>query len=421
MKALRASLLVLLFISLVGCSATDLQLEPRAGTINQETDFARNNEILLNIVRASRSQPLNFVPISKASGTQTTDLKIGLPTATIGPEQTAMQRQVAFGGNSWDNSASSSFDSAPLATHDFYSNMLSPIDLQTANALIRQGFSRELVFYSVIGSIRLREQSGRVIEVINDPLLDSAEACTPAGDFYGPGADRRVNRSPYAPEAFSNSNELVRCSFHVFEFLLQAMMKWGVNIETSSEPNPAYTPDAVKQAKAAGKDPPAKTITTSHFCFDPAFADSSQKARVAALPDACGSKKAWSKGGEGQDLAVFFTVDGRRSPTYTFTVIPRSPFAMFRYFGRVLRAEEAVPVKLYWHDGGLTPADDRILSVSRSVMPSCFAKAFYFGQYYCVPYEGSDATKQVFAMLNQVVALNTTTGSLPTTLEVRLQ
>jgi hypothetical protein len=171
-----------------GCSATDFQLEPRAEAINQGTDFARNNEILLNIVRASRSQPLNFVPISKASGTQTTDLKVGLPTLTLGPEQTAMQRQVAFGGNTWDNSSSGSFDSAPLATRDFYTNMLSPIDLQTANALIRQGFSRELVFDAVIGSIRMKErQTGRVIEVINDPALDPVAECPPPAMFTVPG------------------------------------------------------------------------------------------------------------------------------------------------------------------------------------------------------------------------------------------
>ena len=76
----------------------DYQLEPRAGVINHQTDNARNNEILLNIIRASYSQPLNFVPISKASGTQTTDLKVGLPTFTLGPFQTLMEKQFPVRG-----------------------------------------------------------------------------------------------------------------------------------------------------------------------------------------------------------------------------------------------------------------------------------------------------------------------------------
>jgi hypothetical protein len=402
-----------------GCSATDFQLEPRADTINQETDFAHNNEILLNIVRASRSQPLNFVPISKASGMQSTDLKIGLPTLTLGPEQTAMQRQVAFGGNTWDNSANSSFDSAPLVTHDFYSNMLSQIDLQIVNALIRQGFSRELVLNAVIGSIRVKDSSGHVTEITNDPLLDPpAPTCPSARDHYGVG--HVLNDSPYTLARFNPA--LTPCQFHRFEFLLQTAMAWGINVETKSEPNPAYSADAVKQAKAASKDPPAKTITHSHFCFDPAFAETAQKNFVLRrLPDVCGGSKTWTTGGEGQDLTVYFVSNGQRSDDLTFTIIPRSPFAIFRYFGHVLRAEETTPVWLYWHDGSVGANQEKILAVSRTPLSLCFAKTFYFGTFYCVPFDGNDATKQVFAMLNQIVALSTSTGSLPTTLEVRLQ
>jgi hypothetical protein len=39
----------------------------------------------------------------------------------------------------------------------------------------------------------------------------------------------------------------------------------------------------------------------------------------------------------------------------------------------------------------------------------------------CISCNATDTTKQVFAMLSQLLALSTSTGSLPTTLEVRLQ
>src|SRR6202166_2738586 len=129
MSVLRIAFGAGLLLLLVGCAAMDYQLDPRAGVINHQTDNARNNEILLNIVRASYSQPLNFVPISKASGTQSTDLKVGLPTFTFGPAQTALEKQFQFAGNTWDNTLNGSFDSAPIITHDFYTNMLSPIAL----------------------------------------------------------------------------------------------------------------------------------------------------------------------------------------------------------------------------------------------------------------------------------------------------
>jgi hypothetical protein len=333
-----------------------------------------------------------------------------------------MQRQVTFAGNTWDNSASDSFDSAPLTTHDFYSNMLSPIALETVAALINQGFSRELVLDAIIGSVRIKKDDGSIIEVVNDPLPEPGEStCPSAQEFYGPAEP--VNQSPYSLAALSDYPQRVRCKFHIFEFLLQAAMLWGFSVEINNVPNPAYTPDAVNQAKTAGKAPPAKTIAQSRFCFDPAFAiPSQQKYVLTALPHYCGAGNSSNNTGVDQtDLKVRFQNGKRLSPEFTFTIIPRSPFAIFQYFGHVLRAEKTTPVRLYWRDVAAQTDDDRVLSISQSPVPFCFAKAFYFGSFYCVPYDGSDATKQVFAMLAQMVALSTTTGSLPTTLSVRLQ
>jgi hypothetical protein len=409
----------LLSLTLASCSATDLQLDPRAGTINHQTDNARNNEILLNIVRAGHSQPLNFVPISKASGTQTTDLKLGLPTFTFGPGQTALEQQFQFAGNTWDNSANGSFDSAPLMTHDFYSNMLSPIALQTASALIQQGYSRELILNTVIAAIRV-ENGADIVEFRNEPLGEpDAATCPDADQFYGPTGF--LNGSPYAPETHRLDPKL--CEYHYFQFFLEAAMDWGFNIEVKTIPNPADTPDAEKQAKASGKDPPAKTISQTQFCFDPAFAKASQRASVMGFNERCGAVSLDKKPSttNQQTLTVKFQNGKKTSASLTFTVIIRSPFAAFAYFGHVLRAQPYVPVRLFWPDRNLGSDDMRILTVTQSQLSSCFANAYVDGSFYCVPYDAGDTTKQVFAMLSQLVALSTTTGSLPTTLEVRLQ
>lgn len=402
---------------LFGCSAMDLQLEPRNGAINQQTDNARNNEILLNIVRASRSQPLNFVPISKASGTQTTDFKLGVPTVTIGPGQTLAQHQFVFGSNVWENSSNGSFDSAPLVTRDFYLNMMSPIPLEVINALIHQGISREIILNAMIGAMRI-EAPGRVMELKNDPLGEGDSGiCPSAAEHYGPAGF--LNGSPYSPE--HSSFPLQSCEFHYFEFFLQAAMNWGFNVETRSIPNPAYSEAAAKQAKAAGKDAPAKTIMQSRFCFDPAFARPSERAYVMKMSSRCGATVPWNSDGTDQkELTVQFTDGAKTSPRMKFTILPRSPFAVFRYFGHVLRMQETVPVRLYWNDRTLPSEDGRILTVLNSGA-FCFAQTSYFSSFYCVPYEGGDGTKQVFALLAQIVALSTSSGSLPTTLEVRLQ
>jgi hypothetical protein len=406
---------------LAGCAIMDYQLEPRAGVINHQTDNARNNEILLNIVRASYSQPLNFVPISKASGTQTTDLKVGLPTFTLGPAQTISQKQFQFSSNSWDNSSNGSFDSAPLASHDFYANMMSPIALEIGSALIHMGYSRELVMNTLISAIRVQDGS-EVHELRNDPLGEpDASVCPDSGEHYGPA--NYLNGSPYAPEALPP--KLQGCEYHIFQFFLQAAMNWGFNIQVISVPNPAYTPDAVKQAKTAGKDPPSKTISQAQFCFDPAFTRQDQIPVVMALPDRCGSASLGKKGPttNQQSLTVSFE-RGRLKKSLTFTIVIRSTFSAFSYFGHVLRSEATTPVRLYWPDrsvGSDAPWDMQILSISHGLETGCFAWTYLNAELYCVPANAGGTTKQVFSMLSQLVALNTTTGSLPTTLEVRLQ
>src|ERR1700686_4980759 len=67
-----------------GCAAVDT-VHPRYETINQSTERARNESILLNIVRASQDAPLNFVAFSSVSGTSQLNAGAGLPAFLVGP------------------------------------------------------------------------------------------------------------------------------------------------------------------------------------------------------------------------------------------------------------------------------------------------------------------------------------------------
>src|SRR6266851_1021798 len=80
--ALLCGVLVVGFVG--GCAAVDT-VHPRYETINQSTERARNESILLNIVRASQDAPLNFVAFSSVSGTSTLNAGAGLPTFLVGP------------------------------------------------------------------------------------------------------------------------------------------------------------------------------------------------------------------------------------------------------------------------------------------------------------------------------------------------
>src|ERR1700723_2882533 len=90
---IRIIFLTCALVSIGGCAILDDQITSRSDILNDATDNAKNDGILVNIVRASHSQPLNFLAISKATGGQTTDFKIGLPNVTFGPGQTVAQKQ----------------------------------------------------------------------------------------------------------------------------------------------------------------------------------------------------------------------------------------------------------------------------------------------------------------------------------------
>src|SRR5580704_708336 len=80
-KALLCS--VLLVGLLAACAVIDI-VDPRFDSVNRSTAKARNESILLNIVRASHSAPLNFVSFTRVSGSMNMSASAGLPVFNLG-------------------------------------------------------------------------------------------------------------------------------------------------------------------------------------------------------------------------------------------------------------------------------------------------------------------------------------------------
>ncbi|WP_429925445.1 hypothetical protein ACQY1H_22530 (plasmid) [Agrobacterium vitis] len=164
--------LVLLFFFVIGvlssgCAAVDT-VDSRLDAVNRTINDARNQSILLNIARASYGHPLNFVSISNIGGGGSVGGGMGLPNFTFGPGLTEAQRQYTFGGNSINGSVNGSFSINPLESKEFYTGLLAPLDLKTAQFFIAQGFPKELVFYLFVDGLTLRTPSG-IVYVANDP------------------------------------------------------------------------------------------------------------------------------------------------------------------------------------------------------------------------------------------------------------
>src|SRR6185295_7807572 len=165
---------------LAGC--IDSTLAPRAADINLGTQNVRESAILTNIVRASRSEPLNFVALSKYTGTGSLSLNESLTRNFPATTPTGTVLKEIF-GSSVGASQANAFDVGTLENRDFYGGFMSPLDLEALNLLLNAGLNKELVLHSVIEAFRVR-LAGRSLLFVNNPEDDVPWNGTPCASLY---------------------------------------------------------------------------------------------------------------------------------------------------------------------------------------------------------------------------------------------
>ncbi len=352
--------LVLAAVLLTSCISTG-NISNRVYTINRSVGYSQNQAILLNIVRAANNEPLYFLSISKVGGSGSTDLKMGLPDITVGSGLSIADEKFVL-SNTLDNSTNTNFDVGVLQSQDFYRGLLAQLNLVEANLLIHQGFSRAMVFSLLVDHIRVRS-GGQVRLIRNDP---------------------------------SNRD------FPDFQKYLALAIDYGLTIETYQE-----------RDASAGKGSP-RAVATGRLCFDEALAEPQLAAAARTLKPQCDNQHDAKRGRGGSELAYY--VDGRPQ---TIGIVIRSPYQIFQYLGGMLEKGTAARVLVAGDDANRA---EPMLVVRRSGSNpgSCFASIAYEGASYCVPIEGADNTKRVFDLINQILALNTSTADLPVTTTVRI-
>lgn len=391
LRGLRALLLAGISAWLAGCAIVDDALSPRTYSINETADAVLNNSILLNILRASGSEPLNFVAIAKytAGGQLGVNAQAGQFTYIAQATHPGSQ----FGPNTLTGQVSNSFDLNVLETKDFYTGLLHNLDAGQTGAWFSQGLKRELVFYVLVGSIRITAPDGGVYEYRNDPADDdwhqNSEKEKPEQDSAICEPTSEIGRNQFDDLRMWYGLHANDCRFQKFRFLVDLAVKYGLRIETQSYPNPKWTKDSTTEPK---------TLSKTATCYDPAwFRESVHKNSIPGLK-VCGDPKSKE--------AKMFSIRGPGTLSGVELVI-RSPFAMFQYLGRILATDSVQRVVLKGRElENKDSADRAVLTVVSGSGPSCFAEAWYHGASYCVPIEHSENTKQIFTMLRSILATN---------------
>ena len=366
---------------LSACSAIDY-VEPRYENVNHTAANARNEGILLNIVRASKHIPLNFIALSKVTGGATLGLNAGLPSFGLGPGPLVItvNRQALFSNSVLGGAATArnDFDITLLETKEFYNGLLGPVDLPTLHFFVRQGYTRELLFWLFTESVR-ETVGGRTFEYRNDP--DPAIACETVGGES-------------------------RC----FKNMVEIALATGLTVQTQTQP-PAGT---------------AKGVVLGRLCFDSVLA---QRAKQFYPPEIFASLHAssghrprctdpWPKTRvDGSTDLLTFEVLGTRFGPIRYEITTRSTFGIYQFLGRILATGATDRILMY---GRLDKNEDpRLLAVDALGQDGCFVGIVFEGLSYCVPRQGAENTKRIFSLLAQLLALKTQPGDLVITPTVR--
>jgi hypothetical protein len=388
---------------LCGCAAVEATLSPRARDVTVGAGDVRDNVMLLNIVRASRKEPLDFIAISKYTAGGTLGLVSNLGTKAWAPA--ASFPQSTFGPNNLTAQATNSFDLGTLENHDFYAGVMSQVSASEIHLLLHSGLTPQIVFHALLDSINVTTDSGTTYKFPNDPTDDRWTDATGAreelsarcveltdqGGSYpsptGSGYNKPFNSDIWVGDHVRD------CRYQKFIYFVRLAFIYGLTTEVTSVPNPAAKTDKTQP----------KTLPEAQFCFDASLAQNYIRDKNLL----CGSK---AKRGTGQ----FIFNGGAR--IRSVELVWRSTYGVFRYLGTLISTGTIDRVNVSAGVGRLT--DDRILTITGP--EPCFARTGYDSLLYCVPADGADNTKEIFTLLSSLVALSVSQSALPITPQVIL-
>jgi hypothetical protein len=486
------------------CSDID-NLHDRTAIVNKGAADYYNEAILLNIVRASKSEPLTFVAMTTYTGHNSVSGSAGLPTVTVGPHTPAAitpERNYAFGANSVTRSYQNDWNASIVDDPATYAALLAPTNPSTLGFFINQGFSRELLFLLFVDHLIITDMHKNVTEeYLNTPFsvsegdainargesVESYQQATfecfqtfltfmiqegftaevdidaiPAGRTYIPAnrfcadldsnvwfkTDREPNkactgilpiegrggpvfslRRPSRPPRLSPS-----CSYQANWTEAKTSSSSGSTQAAPSASSSANQSVPLATASATSATPSRVTMSvpqlkgadTKTQTVEPTGTATTDNTRVPVtvsvstpisipkqkpnpsdyLKDPCTQQASKIKVG-GARAAYEMCIDGY----IKVKLYLRSAFGVYQYLGKMF--ERKMELGLY------TGREDAstVLNITHDDN-FCFTNTQFEGERYCVPVDSYN-TKRIFALLRQLVALNTTVQNGQPTLTVR--
>jgi hypothetical protein len=225
--------LALVFLLLAGCAVVDKYAD-RAVDYNLQAEKTQQQNLLLNIIRASLRRPMQFTGLTSITGTASAsgtlgggytsthqtpvvqDLGANIPSTLGGISSTAIGRVITGTGTaSGTMSGGPTFTVPVLDTQEFYQGILTPVSPQIIDYYVQQGFPPEVLFDLFVARVEMIVTDGPSCErfmfrndVRNELRFAQFQALADYLIVSGFTTERVADRIAYGPALRSNVHNL---------------------------------------------------------------------------------------------------------------------------------------------------------------------------------------------------------------------
>lgn len=423
---------LLAFLAISGCSISD-NYGTRAVQYNIEAENARNQGLLLNIIRAAHRKPLQFTDLTTVTGQTNSELSLGfnLPFAA---SPSSVDRTFVFSPNA-SVSGGPNFNVAVLNNKEFYSGIMTPISMPTIAFFEQEGIRKALLLSLVIGKMD-----------------------------YGP-AEKAEERAELWNNFRPAAGKPSLLNFDDFKTVLEALINaWGLRTETFPVIDTIGVPLSeaelrhpemlkilasgeikaikIEQGDDRGKYRLQRSFLGYRFCFDAKQVEKQKQELVIPLigarptdamycgkrapedsqPSAQSETEARNRFGlisqHSQSLKLAVPAQNGNEESRILTITPRSVEGIIYYLGELARKQlgldGVIPSPKLRLDA---PNVEAYLFTIKKGNPDGLAiAATYEGSSYFIPVDpqGNDRSSQVLNLLSQLLALNSSAKDLPT-------
>ena len=444
---------------LAGCAAVDT-LAPRGDTLNRTITDYRNEATLLNILRASYNEPMNFVTFNTATGHGTLSASTALSSFTMGPGSPGL-----FGPNSATASATDDFNVAVLDDPQSYSALMTPLDVAMMGFFFGRNWPMHLLLPIFVNYIRIIPADRKSIYE-----FDTGQFEQPIFIFCRKNEDQKIKSfllCEKTPSYLSEVRKLEECQALTHEafcfsptmIIFDYLVREGLVVQVPSGAIPGTQPPPPARICYDGVYDSIENYSLDQFLqrsyhltqddFLQNFGTGgplTASAQIKQKNSRCdnrnptwimpadfsqGANSAQGSGGASPTRSVV-CINGacaasnigktaKRNPNYQPTyefydpnsgaiiqISTRSTWAMYQYLGDLVRLRQrGLRVRL------LEPGFDQdmeIFKVLKDELTSCFAWVGYSGSTYCVP-KDSPNSKMILSLLHELANLYTKSSS----------